>query len=408
MAFAEKRGKWWRGRYKRPDGTWGSVSKDQLGQRFRTKRAAETYAEGVETDVRRKTFVDPRSGRITVGEWSELWMASLELGPLSERDYRSRLRATILPRWGDVPVGDITTIAVTTWEKSLRAEGRSPNSIRGIRSVMRTMLADAVASGIRGDNPVPEQKGKRRGRYKPKPKADEKVFPNARQALAVARNGRALRGPSLYVLILTSYNTGMRIGELAGLTWSQVALQDDGQGARILLEHQSQYIEGKPTLVEAKYGSARSLIIPPFLAELLSTLPRHDHGFVFTAPQGGRLLIGGDFYTDTWRPIVDGRAPIPSRRGHRARPGIRPVVGIEGMVPHGLRHGHRVALDEAGHPRVVIEERMGHEVPGVEGVYSHTTLAMEQKVAETLQTLWEESLRPALAPRLYGPAPRAA
>ncbi|WP_329067577.1 hypothetical protein [Streptomyces sp. NBC_01429] len=33
-----------------------------------------------------------------------------------------------------------------------------------------------------------------------------------------------------------------------------------------------QYVEGKPTLVPAKYESFRSLIIPPFLAELLLQL----------------------------------------------------------------------------------------------------------------------------------------
>jgi integrase len=81
------------------------------------------------------------------------------------------------------------------------------------------------------------------------------------------------------------------------------------------------------------------------------------------------------------------------------------VLGVEGLTPHGLRHGHRVALDEAGHPRVAIEERMGHEVPGVEGTYSHTTITMERKIAETLQSDWETSLRPDFSHRGYGPVP---
>ncbi|MDT0270627.1 tyrosine-type recombinase/integrase [Streptomyces sp. DSM 44915] len=405
MAHAEKRGKWWRGRYKRPDGSWGSVSQDDDGQRFRTKRAAEQFAEQLEADVRRRTFIDPRSGRSTVADWAAAWIESIEVGPLTLRDYRSRLAASILPRWGATPVGDITPVAYTTWERQLREEGYAENSISGIRSLLRTMLDDAVASKLRVDNPVPSRRKGRRGKYVSKRGEPKRVYPNARQALYVARNALALRGLPMYAMVLTSYYTGLRIGELAGLTRDRLHLDGDDAGPRILLEHQSQYVDGKPALIPAKYGSGRGLIIHRGLADLLRRLLEAQSGeWVFTAPKGGRLLIGGDFYSYTWRPIVDGRAPIPSRRGHGAQPGIRPVLGMAGLDPHGLRHGQKVALDEAGHPRVAVEERMGHTLQGVEGVYSHTTLAMELKIAETLQSLWEDSFRPSLD-RGYGPMP---
>ncbi len=391
MAFAEKRGKHWRGRYKLPNGKYGSISEDENGQPFTTKNTAKAAAADEEAKVRARTFVNPRDGRITIGAWSTIWLDSLEIDHLSDRTVRSRLRAVILPEWEKVAVADLTTIAYQTWEKQLRAEGRAVNSIRGIRSTFRAMLTDAVASRVIGSNPIPEGKSRRRGKYQPKKSAeDERVFADPRQALYVARNALGLRGPTMYALVLTSFNTGLRIGELAGLRRDDLVLEDTAySGARILLRHQSQYIEGKPTLVPAKYDSGRSLIIPDFLADLLRDLlasyPAPAAGteptpWVFRAPKGGRLLIGGDFYSDTWRPIVDGRAPIPSSRGHAARPGIHPVLGVEGLTPHGLRHGHRVALDEAGHPRVAIEERMGHEVPGVEGTYSHTTITMERKI----------------------------
>ncbi|GGT07426.1 hypothetical protein P6B95_30800 [Streptomyces atratus] len=60
------------------------------------------------------------------------------------------------------------------------------------------------------------------------------------------------------------------------------------------------------------------------------------------------------------------------------------------MVPHGLRHGHKVWLDEQGHPRVAVEERMGHKLQGVEGTYSHTS--PELGIARGLQEAWEKSL----------------
>jgi integrase len=411
MAHAEKRTydkaarKWrYRGRYKLPNGDWGSVSKDEHGQPFYSERAARDYAAGLETDVRRKTFINPRDGKITVTEWAEKWMVSIDVGPLSEKEYRLRLKNQILPEWGSVAVGDLSPTGITIWEKSLRRR-ISKNYADGVMSVFRTMMDDAVAEKLRSDNPVAARKSGRRGRYKPKPK-DEKVIATPRQALLIARNALEMRGLNEYAIVLASAYTGLRIGELAGVHRDQLALRDTGQGARLHSVHQSQYVDGVFTEIDNKYDSGRGLILPAFLAELLQELMCSRPGeWVFTAPKGGRLLRGGDWYTDTWRPMVVGRAPRGVVRGAKARAGIRPVLGVEGLTPHGLRHSHKVWLDEGNHPRVAVEARMGHVLQGVEGVYSHTTLAMELAIAEYLQRLWEDSLRVVVDRREFGPYP---
>jgi hypothetical protein len=64
-----------------------------------------------------------------------------------------------------------------------------------------------------------------------------------------------------------------------------------------------------------------------------------------------------------------------------------------GLTPHGLRHGHQTWLDELGIRYVLQSERMGHEVPGMRGVYSHITPGMRAELKMGLQELWEESLR---------------
>lgn len=412
MAHAEKRGydkrarKWrWRGRYKLPNGTWGSVSRDDNGQPFYTERAAEQYAHGLEVDVRRKQFINPRDGRTTVEEWSETWLPSIDVGPLSEKEYRLRLKNQILPEWGKTAIGDLSPTAIITWEKDLRRR-LSRNYADGVMSVFRTMMDDAVTEKIRGDNPVATRKSGRRGRYQPKPK-DEKVIATPRQVLLIARNALEMRGMNEYAIVLASAYTGLRIGELAGVHRDQLALKDEGEGARLHSVQQSQYVGGKFTEIGNKYDSGRGLILPPFLAELLQELidSRPGGEWVFTAPKGGRLLRGGDWYTETWHPLVRGRAPRGVVRGAKARAGIRPVLGVEGLTPHGLRHSHKVWLDEGNHPRVAVEARMGHVLQGVEGTYSHVTLAMELAIAEYLQRLWEDSLRVVVDRREFGPHP---
>lgn len=74
---------------------------------------------------------------------------------------------------------------------------------------------------------------------------------------------------------------------------------------------------------------------------------------------------------------------------------------LTGLTPHGLRHGHQVWMDEDGIPEVLKTERMGHEVPGMHGVYGHVSLTMRSVLRAALQERWEQSLydRARLSPR---------
>ena len=64
----------------------------------------------------------------------------------------------------------------------------------------------------------------------------------------------------------------------------------------------------------------------------------------------------------------------------------------QGLTPHGLRHGHQTWLDDLGIRYVLQSERMGHEVPGMRGVYAHVTPAMRADLRGGLQGIWEASL----------------
>jgi len=64
MAWIEKLGpRSWRVRYPREDGGYGSASG------FATRKAATDYANEVEADRRRGTWLDPAAARITVADW---------------------------------------------------------------------------------------------------------------------------------------------------------------------------------------------------------------------------------------------------------------------------------------------------------------------------------------------------
>jgi hypothetical protein len=50
-------------------------------------------------------------------------------------------------------------------------------------------------------------------------------------------------------------------------------------------------------------------------------------------------------------------------------------------------------MDEDGIPEVLKTERMGHELPGMHGVYGHVSDIMRADLKAALQERWERSLR---------------
>ena len=58
-------------------------------------------------------------------------------------------------------------------------------------------------------------------------------------------------------------------------------------------------------------------------------------------------------------------------------------------------------MAEDGIPEILAEQRLGHQVPGMRGLYAHVSNRMRDELEEALQDRWEESLRDraAIAPR---------
>lgn len=260
MAYAEKRGKSeypWRVKFKLPDGTWDSASG------FRTKTAALDHGRAQEADVRRGTYRDPKRGQIPLADWAATWIQAQDVARITLDRYSSRLRTHILPRWGATPLADIRPIDVEKWVRDMAEAGTKPNTIAVTRGLLGTILEDAVYSDLIDSNAA--RKRRRRGRWS-SAAGNEKVWASEDDVMRVANNIRTLRGQWAFLLILTAAYTGMRWGELVGLK-REFAWLDRG-AIRVewqLVEHDDGSFEEK----EPKYGSRRTLGIPPFLAVLL-------------------------------------------------------------------------------------------------------------------------------------------
>lgn len=106
-------------------------------------------------------------------------------------------------------------------------------------------------------------------------------------------------------------------------------------------------------------------------------------------------------------PVAGGPFPgVPVRgRGasHRAEACWVPIK--DRLTRHGLRHGHRTLMEELGTPKVLMDERMGHEDGSVSARYAHVTDSMRARLMEGLTEVWHESLDARLQLHPHSPVP---
>lgn len=412
MPWTEKRGNKWRVRWET-----GAVHPDTGRKIYDSKSGfdsdTEAYEYGLdrEADVRNDRYISRRDGSVLMKDYCKTWPDILDVGHLRERNVRSYIRLYIEPRWGETSVGDIKPSMYKAWEKWLKAQPNIGARYAGeILRVFSMMMDDAVADGLRQASPV--QRQTRRGRYVKKPR-EKKRHMAAEDVLQLAQNALVFWGLPGFVFVLTMAFTGMRPAELYALrreycppSWPasepdtelrDEALEryaDERPMPAIRVQWQHQRKDGELCLLPPKYESHRTLVVPPFLAELLGLLLQsHEEEWVFPAIKGGPLAKA-NFSYHYWRPIADGRdARITGKPQWRWLPAWPAVKAYAGKRLYLLRHGHKEWLDDDGHPRVAVEGRMGHELPGVEGVYSNVTPSMERAIMESLQARWVGLMR---------------
>jgi hypothetical protein len=62
-------------------------------------------------------------------------------------------------------------------------------------------------------------------------------------------------------------------------------------------------------------------------------------------------------------------------------------------------------MAEDGIPEILAEQRLGHEVPGMRGLYAHASERMRDELKHALQARWEESLIARAAIETHSPVP---
>jgi hypothetical protein len=207
MAWVEQRGGGYRVRLRLPDGT---VVTDSTHP---TKPTAQLRAKEIDVELGKDTFLDPRDGRITLTEWVKIWQSTHQAGPATWSAYRSHLRLHILPRLGHLPLTALRRQHIKALIIDLKTK-LAPRSTADVITVLSLVLGEAVEDRRIPHNPC------RNLRVDPGTRSER---PHAAPTQVTAIAGRIRRRVD-QVMVITAAYTGMRWGELAGLSRDNIDL----------------------------------------------------------------------------------------------------------------------------------------------------------------------------------------
>ncbi len=287
MGYGEKRGNYFRGRYKITQGKYGTL-KDEHGSviKFKSKPAAKKAADAEEAKIRAKIWKNPELGSESFGEYAERWFGDLDLASTTMDNYRRDIEGHVLPEFADKPLKEITARDVSAWEKKIKAAGYASESVSTYRSRLHLVLADALEEGLIDANPATRRRGRGRRAGRVRHRGPEKVTTTPLGILLIAERMAVLSGrDDEFVANVTIGYTGMRFGELVGLETPYV--RDEA----IRVEQQLVELDsGEIELCPPKDDSYRTLDANRWLIALLrdhitrkqpQPCPCHGRRFVF-------------------------------------------------------------------------------------------------------------------------------
>lgn len=354
---------------------------DPDGRQIRRKVTGATRAEVVKRLRELADAADtgraPAPQDLTLRRFLEQWLADVlpgSVAPATEQQYADVVRLYVVPHLGQKRVRTLQARDVARMLHELEAEGRSRNTQRLARSVLRRALRWAEAEGMVARNVAALANGVKVGR----PNGRTLTPAEARQLLA------ALAGDRMEAAIIVALSLGLRRGELLALAWPDVAL--DTTPPRLTIARNMTRLRGRGlVLADTKTaGSRRTVHLP---GPVVDALRRHR-----TQQGRERLVVGPDWPAQPLGADLVFRTPFGTPvdpdnfRQHvyrvtretftpeaeRPPTSSGPWPAQYQWSPHELRHSAASFLIAQGVPLKIVSETLGHSSIRVTAdVYGH-------------------------------------
>lgn len=316
---------------RRPDGRWRARYRDAGGKEharhFTRKVDAQRWLDEVTASIITGMYVDPRAGNVTFAAYAEHWRMIQQHRPSTSEHVERTLRRRVYPVIGSMPLNKVlrshVQAMVSGWEVS-------PSTAQVTYRFVSTIFRAAVLDRKIPASPCIQIKLPEIEREKVKPLSTDGV-----RAVVAAL-------PDRYrALALVAAGTGMRQGEVFGLTADRVAFLE----RKITVDRQIVGISGQAPVFGPPKTKASNRVIPlptvvaEALAAHLAAYPLGPDGLIFTGSEGQKLRRSA--FGEVWRAAVTD-------------------AGMPGVVFHSLRHYYASLLIRHGESVKTVQERLGH------------------------------------------------
>lgn len=307
--------------------------------------------------------------KMTVGQWLDIWTEEYLGGvkPRTVDSYKATVKNHLKPAMGAIKLEALNSHTIQNLYNTL-GNTLAPKSVKNTHGILHKALQQAVANGYIRFNP-----------------ADACILPRAERKelhpldeTQITDFLKAISGHRFEDLYQVTLFTGMREGEVLGLTWDAV----DFDNGTILINKQLQRARdgtGEYHLVSTKNSKGRSVTPAPFVIAALKRVRRRQASWkmqyrdcwdnsmnlVFTDELGGHLM--------------------PHTVYHRFKD-IVTSIGCPDTRFHDLRHSYAVAAIRAGDDIKTVQENLGHATASFTlDVYGHVTEQMRLDSAARME-----------------------
>jgi integrase len=253
---------------------------------------AKKFATKVENDKNEGNYTDPRLGRTLFASYAEDWMATKTTTkrPNTTALYRSHLNMHILPAFGGKPLAGVRRSDVQAWANE-RSTLLAPSTLRLVYSILATIFREAVVDGLIARTPCVGIELRRIETEEAAPLTADQV---AALSDAIQRRYRAH--------VVSAAGTGMRQGELLGLTqdrvqWLHRKIRIDRQLIDVGADHRP--IFGPPKTDSSKRTIPLPEVVGDALAVHIAEYGTGSDGLILTN-RSGRPIVRRHFY-DVWK-----------------------------------------------------------------------------------------------------------
>lgn len=370
--------------FPRANGSWtGQITIATEGGRIR-----RSYTSRIKGDVEfwlREAARSARAGEEptdvhrTLADHLEDWLTEIgpTVRPITAYGYRVHVEKWINPVVGRVPLVDLQVVHVrrlrdwiiTGDAGETKRRARSPRWAQAVMVTLRMALRQAVRDGLISRNVADGVRPPRQT-----PKRVTATSPADARAIIAAFEGDRL-GP----LVTAAIGTGLRLGELLGLRWSDIdqgRIRVMGSVRRAPLELGGRHVLARTA--EAKTHRAIRTVEPPaFVVAALEAERRRQLSEGLASPYvfvtaGRREQAGQAVFLD----------PKNTTRAFQAK---LAAAGLPRLRFHDLRHAYATLMLGAGVPLRVIQESLGHaSVVTTAAVYAHVLPELQRDAARRL------------------------